>query len=88
VREFGKYNSSLPVTHKAARKLMDSDIPSRLKLYLTLFSNLDRSATVRSETRKGETHARGKKGLIYTDITPFKRFPDVREFKINLKGLD
>jgi len=67
---------------------MNADIPSRLKLYLTLFSNLDRSATDHSETGEKGAHARGRKGFIYRDITPFKRFPDIREFKINLKGLD
>jgi hypothetical protein len=79
----------LEVTSKAAKFLFASDLPERLKVYLTIFSNLDRSATDRSETGGFEVHARGKKDFVYGyDIVPFRRFPDIRSFKIQLKGID
>lgn len=85
-----RYNS-LVMTEWLAKKLWGEKLLSeRLKLLLTLFSNLDRKTTVHADIRNKGADVSVDQDNIYKnfDWRPFKRLPDARKFTIVIKGLD
>jgi len=84
-----KYSESFEVVRWLSTQLKEDDILSeKLKIYLTMFSNLGRKTTTHSEHRDIGADVSGKKVYAGFDFVPFKKLPDIRSFTIRIKGLD
>lgn len=84
-----KYSESFTTISWLSKQLNEDDILSeKLKIYLTMFSNLGRKTTTHSEHRNMGADVSGKKVYAGFDFVPFKKLPDIRSFTIKLKGLD
>lgn len=79
------------LSYHAKWLLNDEQLTTRQKLYLTIFSNPGLTTKVSGGSREYEADVAGKKATYpwdKMDMSPFKRFADIRSFSIDLSGLD
>lgn len=82
-----RYQKDFLVINKYAKNLMALNLPLRIKLYLTWFSNLARNGGA-SEKETKRVDSLGDKSELRFNCLPWRPIPNIRGFKIKLRTYD